>query len=132
MMAFVPEEKRDPGVIAFLEGRAAQLARRSSTATSPTASGSPPTASTTADLSCVGYLYFDDEFGLDLADYPNVAPLARRDRRAARLEAPLRPDARPPDPRPDAEEHSHARRLSSTTPSAPRAARAAPTAACTR
>jgi glutathione S-transferase len=28
---------------------------------------------TTADLSCVGYLYFTDEFGIDMADFPNIA-----------------------------------------------------------
>ena len=66
----------------------------------PTATGSPPTASTTADLSCVGYLYFTDEFGLDIADFPNIDRWRERHRRAARLAAPLRPDARPPDPRP--------------------------------
>ena len=27
---------------------------------------------TTADLSCVGYLYYDHEFGHDLTAYPNI------------------------------------------------------------
>ncbi len=48
---------------------------------------------TTADVSCVGYLYFTDEFGVDMADFPQYRPLARCHRRPAALEAPLRPDA---------------------------------------
>ena len=53
---------------------------------------------TTADLSCVGYLYFDHEFGHDLTDLPNIERWRQHDRRPARLEASLRPDAGPPDP----------------------------------
>ena len=53
---------------------------------------------TTADFSCVGYLYYDHEFGHDLTAYPEHRALAPGDRRTARLEAPLRPDAGPPDP----------------------------------
>lgn len=71
LRTFVPEEKRDPGVLAWLEGRArgamavldAHLAEREWIV------GERPT---TADLSCVGYLYFDGELGYDVAEYPNV------------------------------------------------------------
>ncbi len=71
LMNFIPEEKRDPAVIAFLDGRAraalkvleSHLAGRDWIAADHL---------TTADLSCIGYLYFTDEFGLDMADYPNI------------------------------------------------------------
>ena len=71
MMAFLPAEKRDAGVIGFLEGRA----RNSLKILDAHLSERPWIAAphlTTADLSCVGYLYFDDEFDLRLDDYPNV------------------------------------------------------------
>ena len=34
--------------------------------------GSSATGMTTADLSCIGYLYFTDEFGVDIIDYLNI------------------------------------------------------------
>jgi glutathione S-transferase len=71
LMNFIPEAKRDPAVIAFLDGRAraalkvleGHLAGRDWIAAD---------RMTTADLSCVGYLYFTDEAGLDMANYPNI------------------------------------------------------------
>jgi glutathione S-transferase len=72
-MNFIPPEKRDPAVIAFLDGRAraalkvldTHLAARDWIATP---------RMTTADLSCIGYVFYADEAGLDLAaDYPNIA-----------------------------------------------------------
>ena len=71
LMNFIPEEKRDPAVIGFLDGRAraalkvleAHLAGRDWIAADHV---------TTADLSCIGYLYFTDEFGLDMAAFPNI------------------------------------------------------------
>ena len=71
LRTFVPEEKRDPGVLAWLEGRArnamtvldAHLAEREWIV------GERPT---TADLSCVGYLYYDGELGYDVAEYAHV------------------------------------------------------------
>jgi glutathione S-transferase len=71
MRAFLPEEKRDPGAIRFLDGRArAALAMLDShmAAREWVTTG----ALTTADLSCAGYLFYDGEFGIDLADYPHV------------------------------------------------------------
>jgi glutathione S-transferase len=71
LLNFVPAEKRDPAVIGFLDGRAraalkvleSHLAGRDWIAADHL---------TTADLSCVGYLYFPDEFGLDMAEFPNI------------------------------------------------------------
>ena len=71
MLNFLPEEKRNPDVIGFLRGRAfaalgvleAHLAGRDWIAGDRL---------TTADISCAGYLYFPDEFGMDMAEYPNI------------------------------------------------------------
>jgi glutathione S-transferase len=71
LRTFVPEEKRDPGVLAWLEGRArgAMKVLDGHLAEREWIVGERPT---TADLSCVGYLYYDGELGYDVADYPNV------------------------------------------------------------
>jgi glutathione S-transferase len=71
MLNFVPAEKREPAVIGFLLGRArtslaildAHLATRAWIAAP---------RMTTADLSCAGYLYYDGELGIELAEYPAV------------------------------------------------------------
>ena len=72
MKTFLPEEKREPAVIAFLDGRArgamkvldAHLGARDWIV------GERPTI---ADLSCVGYVYYSDEFGVDMAaEFPNI------------------------------------------------------------
>lgn len=76
MTNFLPPEKRSSEVIAFLEGRAkgalavleGHLADRDWIA-GPALDGGP----TTADLSCVGYLYFGDEYQIAWEhDYPSV------------------------------------------------------------
>jgi glutathione S-transferase len=72
MLNFVAPEKRNPAVIEFLLARARtamqvlerRLARQEWIAGREL---------TTADLSCVGYLYFTDEFGADMAAFPNIA-----------------------------------------------------------
>jgi glutathione S-transferase len=71
LRTFVPEEKRDPGVLAWLEGRSrgAMAVLDGHLAEREWIVGERPT---TADLSCVGYLYFDGELGYDVAEYPNV------------------------------------------------------------
>jgi glutathione S-transferase len=71
LRTFVPEEKRDPGVLAWLEGRAraAMTVLDGHLADREWIVGERPT---TADLSCVGYLYYDGELGYDVPDYPNV------------------------------------------------------------
>ena len=71
LMKFVPEDKTDQHVIAWLGKRAATalkvLDRRLFTSEWVAADHV-----TTADLSCVGYLYYDHEFGHDLTAYPNI------------------------------------------------------------
>lgn len=78
---FLPEEKRDPAVIGFLEGRsrAALKVLDRHLAGRDWIVGSGPT---TADLTCAGYLFFADEYPIDWpADLPNLT--AWRDRIAA-------------------------------------------------
>lgn len=81
MSNFLPEEKRNADVIAFLQGRATtalgvldgHLAGRDWIVGD---------ALSTADLSCIGYLFFTDEYPIDwTGTYPNVT--AWRDRIAA-------------------------------------------------
>jgi glutathione S-transferase len=77
---FAPEKVRNPDVIAFLKGRAiaalkvldAHLAGREWIVGE---------ALSTADLSCIGYMYYSDEYDFDWASVPNV--VAWRDRIAA-------------------------------------------------
>ncbi len=72
LMNFLAPEKRNPDVIAFLGGRAKaamtvlehHLADRDWVATD---------RPTTADFSCCSYLYFADEFGADMNQYPNIS-----------------------------------------------------------
>ena len=73
MLNFVPEEKRNADIIAFLLGRAkgamgileARLEGRDWIATDQLS---------IADLSCVGYMYYLDELDIDAArDFPNIA-----------------------------------------------------------
>lgn len=71
LLKFVPEDKRQPEVIDFLTKRSASalgvldrhLFNREWIAADHI---------TTADLSCVGYLYYDHEFPHDFATYPNI------------------------------------------------------------
>ncbi len=71
MRQFVAEERRDAGVIGFLDGRArtalGMLDGHMATRDWVTAA-----KLTTADLSCAGYLYYDGELGIDLGEYPHV------------------------------------------------------------
>lgn len=68
---FVPEAKRDPAVNAWLDGRAKTALKVLETHLEGRdwIVGDRPG---TADLSCVGYLYFGDEFGFDEAAHPNI------------------------------------------------------------
>jgi glutathione S-transferase len=77
MLNFLPEDKRDPAVLAYMRARSlgalktldAHLVGRSwVVADRPTI----------ADLSLVGYLYFPTEFGLDWKDFPAVAAWTER------------------------------------------------------
>ena len=70
-MNFLPEDKRNPDVIAFITGRLAaafkvmdaHLADRDWLATDEL---------TIADIACAGYLYYPEPFTFDRADYPNI------------------------------------------------------------
>jgi glutathione S-transferase len=71
LMKFVPEEKTDQAVVAFLSRRAAAALK----VLDHHLFGNEWIAAdhlTIADLSCVGYLYFDHEFGHDITAYPNI------------------------------------------------------------
>ena len=71
MMKFMAEERRDQAVIAFFHKRAGNaltiLDRHLFNKEWVAAD-----RMTTADLSCVGYLYYDHEFGHDLTTYQNI------------------------------------------------------------
>lgn len=71
LLKFVPEDKTDQNVIAWLTARSANalkvLDRR--LFTQEWIAADHPTI---ADLSCAGYLYYDHEFGHDLTTYPNI------------------------------------------------------------
>jgi glutathione S-transferase len=78
MINFVPEEKRSADVIGFLEGRGrtamgvleAHLAGREWIAGGKT---------TIADLSCAGYMFYDDEFPFDwAAEFPAITAWKER------------------------------------------------------
>jgi glutathione S-transferase len=70
-MNFLPEDKRNPDVIAFIAGRLAaafkvmdaHLADRDWLATDEL---------TIADIACAGYLYYPEPFTFDRTDYPNI------------------------------------------------------------
>lgn len=77
---FVPAEKRPAEVIAFLGGRmgaALKVLERHLEGRDWMLGGAP----TIADLSCIGYFYYGEEWGFDPARHPNIA--AWRDRIAA-------------------------------------------------
>lgn len=71
LMKFVPEDRTDQNVIAWLTARSGKaltvLDRHLFTSEWVAAD-----RVTIADLSCVGYLYYDHEFGHDLTAYPNI------------------------------------------------------------
>ncbi|MGL4279259.1 MAG: glutathione S-transferase family protein [Albidovulum sp.] len=68
---FLPEDKRPPGVIPFLQGRlkAAYTVLDGHLAQRGWIVGDQPTI---ADLSCCGYLYYPEPFGFSRADWPNI------------------------------------------------------------
>lgn len=71
MMNFLPEDKRNPAVIDFLLGRA-KAALKVLDGHLEGRDWIAGARMTTADLSCIGYLFYSDEFGVDMAEYPNV------------------------------------------------------------
>ncbi len=73
MANFLPEKHRNADVIGFLAGRA-RSALKVLDARLAASKWVASDRMTTADLSCVGYIYFMDEVGVDVvADYPNIA-----------------------------------------------------------
>jgi glutathione S-transferase len=71
MMKFLPEEKRDQAVIGFLHeraGRALKILDHHLFGQEWVVADRP----TIADLSCVGYLYFDHEFGYEIDTFQNI------------------------------------------------------------
>lgn len=80
MTNFLPEDKRDPAVIAFLGGRvtaALKVLERHMQGREWIVGDAP----STADLSCAGYMFYGEEWGFDPARHPAMA--AWRDRIAA-------------------------------------------------
>jgi glutathione S-transferase len=68
---FLPEEKRPPGAIAFMQGRlkAAYTILNDHLANHQWLAGASVTI---ADLSCAGYLYYPEPFGFIRADWPHI------------------------------------------------------------
>ena len=77
---FAPEKIRNPDVIAFLKGRAV-VALGTLDRHLDGRDWIVGDAPSTADLSCVGYMYYTDEYDFDWSTVPNVT--AWRDRIAA-------------------------------------------------
>ena len=71
LMNFLPEEKRPQDVIKFLQGRlaAAYAVLDSHLAGRTWVAGD---SLTVADLSCCSYLFYDEYFGFNRADWPNI------------------------------------------------------------
>ena len=74
---FAPEKMRSPDVIGFL-GQRAQGALKVLDSHLYERDWIVGDAMSTADLSCIGYMYYSDEYPIDWASYPNVT--AWRDR----------------------------------------------------
>ncbi|QPH54367.1 glutathione S-transferase family protein [Pontivivens ytuae] len=72
LMNFLPEEKRNPDVIAFAQGRlkAAYAVLNDHLEGRDWIAADRPTI---ADLSCCSYLYYPEPFGFDRAEWPNIA-----------------------------------------------------------
>ncbi|WP_424933609.1 glutathione S-transferase family protein [Amaricoccus macauensis] len=71
MLNFIPPEKRKEDVIGFLHGRvesAMNVLERHLEGRDWIAGPHI----TTADLSCIGYLYYTDEFGVEMSEFPNI------------------------------------------------------------
>ena len=71
LMNFLPEDKRPAEVIGFMQGRlkAAYAVLNAHLATHDWIVGE---AITVADISCCGYLFYDEPFGFDRADWPHI------------------------------------------------------------
>lgn len=71
MLNFLPEEKRSAEVIAFLRGRVEPAMKILENHLDGRDWIAAPRL-TIADLSCIGYLYYTDEFGAGMDAFPNI------------------------------------------------------------
>ncbi|MGR3343232.1 MAG: glutathione S-transferase family protein [Paracoccaceae bacterium] len=71
LMNFLPEEKRSPEVIAWLQGRM-KAAYKVLDAAIAQRSWLVGDTLTVADLACCGYLFYPEPFGFERADWPNI------------------------------------------------------------
>lgn len=78
MTRFLPEEKRDPATIGFLQGRAKAALQTLETRLGAQDYVAVPTRPTIADLSVAGYLFYPGETVYDAETYPNIATWAGR------------------------------------------------------
>ena len=71
LMNFLPEEKRNADVIAFMTARllGALKIMETQLADTPYLTGD---ALTIADIACAGYLFYPDPFGFDRSDFPRI------------------------------------------------------------
>lgn len=71
LMNFLPEDRRQPDVLAFMQGRlrAAFHTLEGALAGRDWLVGDGPTI---ADIACCGYLYYPEPFGFDRADWPGI------------------------------------------------------------
>jgi len=71
LMNFLPEEKRNADVIAFMSARlqGALTIMETQLSETPYLTGD---ALTIADIACVGYLFYPEPFGFDRTDFPNI------------------------------------------------------------
>lgn len=72
MLNFLPVEKRDPGVIAFLEARQKTAFKVLENRLGAQDFVATPDRATIADISCCGYLFWLDELGIEPGALPNV------------------------------------------------------------
>ncbi len=71
LMNFLPEEKRNANVIAFMTARllGALKIMETQLADTPYLTGD---ALTIADIACAGYLFYPEPFGFDRSDFPHI------------------------------------------------------------
>ncbi|MDB4052648.1 glutathione binding-like protein [Octadecabacter sp.] len=71
LMNFLPEEKRNADVIAFMTARllGALKIMETQLADTPYLTGD---ALTIADIACAGYLFYPEPFGFDRSDFPDI------------------------------------------------------------
>ena len=77
MLNFMPEDKRDPAVIAWLRGRMLSAFKTLDTHLTGR-TWVVGDRMTTADLSLTGYLFFEKEYGIDWSDYPAIGAWTAR------------------------------------------------------